>query len=92
MIIKTLTNGVSFSAIINCLGPVHKAYGIISPAKIINMTEISTAKAGGTTLSKNIGNDSIQKALPISNVQSNMWCYLMIGRIVLACLCYSFVP
>lgn len=71
-IIKTLTNGVNFSAIINCLGPVHKAYGIISPAKIINMTEISTAKAGGTTLSKNIGNDSIQKAFPISNVQSNM--------------------
>lgn len=45
---------------------------MISPAKIIKITDISTANAGGTTLSKNIGSDSIQNAFPISNVQRSI--------------------
>jgi hypothetical protein len=45
---------------------------MISPANIIKITDIRTAKAGGTTLSKNIGRDSMQKAFPISNVQSSI--------------------
>jgi hypothetical protein len=69
---NTLTKGVSFSAMISYFGPVHTAYGMISPANIIKITDIRTAKAGGTTLSKNIGRDSMQKAFPISNVQSSI--------------------
>ena len=66
-----MTNGVNLSAISNYLGPVQSAWGNISPAKIINMTEIMIAIAGGTTLSKNIGNASIQKAFPINRVHSS---------------------
>lgn len=89
---KTLTKGVNFSAMMSYFGPVQIAYGMISPAKIINITDIRMAKAGGTTLSKNIGNDSMQKALPISKVQSSIWCCLIIGNIMLAYLYYSAVP
>jgi hypothetical protein len=34
----------------------------------------------------------MQKAFPISNVQSSIWCYLIIGNIMLAYLYYSNVP
>ena len=70
-IIIILTNGVSLSAISNYLGPVQRAWGKISPAKIMNITEIIIANAGGTTLSKKIGNASIQNAFPINRVHSN---------------------
>lgn len=66
------------------MGPVHIACGNISPAKTIKKTEIRIAKAGGTTLSKKMGNDSIHKALATNNVQSNIWCCYKIGNIIAA--------
>lgn len=71
-----------YSAIYNYLGPVHKAYGIISPANTINNTEIKTANAGGTTLLKKIGNASIQKAFATNRVQSRRWCLYNKGNII----------
>ena len=62
----------------------HRAYGIISPANTINITEINIAKAGGTTLSKNIGRASIQNALATSNVHNNKWCLYNRGNIIYA--------
>lgn len=66
------TKGVIFSAISNYLGPVHIAYGNISPPNTMNITDINTANAGGTTLSKNIGNASMAKALVHNNVHNNL--------------------
>ena len=48
----------------------------------MNTTEIRIANAGGTTLSKNIGRDSIQKALATNNVHSNRWCLYNRGSII----------
>lgn len=45
---KNLISGVHFSAITNYEGPVHNAYGIISPTNTTNIVDIKTAYAAGT--------------------------------------------
>lgn len=52
-------------------GPVHIAYGNISPQKTMNITEIKIAKAGGTILSKKIGIASIAMAFVTSKVHKS---------------------
>jgi hypothetical protein len=66
--IKNLTKGATFSAIINCLGPVQTAYGITSPKKRTAVTDIITAQIDGTIASKKIGRASIAKAFESRSV------------------------
>jgi len=66
-------NGAKKEAIFIWLGPVHAAWGIISPTNKRRVTERITAINSLTSLSRTIGIYSAAKLLHNSNVTSNQW-------------------
>lgn len=68
--IRNLVRGATVSAISNWEGPVHKAYGMISPKTKTQMTETMTAQADGISASRKMGRASIAHAFPSNNVTS----------------------
>mmetsp|Transcript_17893 Transcript_17893/g.52211 ORF Transcript_17893/g.52211 Transcript_17893/m.52211 type:complete len:267 (+) Transcript_17893:900-1700(+) len=88
--IRNLTQGMKAEARGSCPGPVKTAEGRISPHRSTKVTEISTARNGGTSWSRKMGNASLASALRSSRVTSSRWWSLRRGRMCRAAsFCFS---